>query len=390
MFPIGTDIRTRRVPTANIVLIALNVLIFLFTDVFVTEIGKGFKSANMLDAARPNLHQYITYQFLHGDAWHLVGNMVFLWVFGNAVCDKMGAITYVLFYLAGGVSAAAIFATGASNPMLGASGAIAAVTTAFLAFFPRSRVNMLVVFVFITAFELPSMVVILGKIILWDNIIAPRLGTGLHSNVAYSAHLAGYLFGFAVSLLLLATRALPRNQFDILALWDRQRRRAAFASAGVVTGEAMRLPRVSVEELGSRPLEPTAPSPIEKLRMEVMGMLEQREVGEAARLYVELMRIDRDQCLPPRAQLELANYLAQTRMHEEAVTAYEAYLRAFPAAADADQVRLLVGLICNRYLRRADQAAHYLRAALNGLTQPSQRELASEELELAESGARGT
>jgi membrane associated rhomboid family serine protease len=106
LIPIGTEFRTRRPPVANWVLIGLNVVIFLFTDFLGGQAGAQLKAYYALDAARPALAQYLTYQFLHGDVWHLAGNMLFLWIFGNAVCDRMGGAGYVLFYLAGGVIAA--------------------------------------------------------------------------------------------------------------------------------------------------------------------------------------------------------------------------------------------------------------------------------------------
>lgn len=386
MIPIGTDVRTRKLPVANVAIVAANVVVFLFTDVFGGTLGQVLKMQNTLDAARPLLHQYITYQFLHGDLWHLVGNMIFLWVFGNAVCDKMGGVCYTLFYLAGGVTAGVVFTLHASSPILGASGAIAAVTTAFLALFPRSRVHILLIFVFITTFELPSVAVIVFKIILWDNVIAPSLDRNVGTaNVAYSAHLGGYAFGFLVSMLLMLTRALPRNQFDLPALWNRQRRRASFARQ--VSFQPAR--PISVQELDSRPIDQIPTSPIERLRSEVLDRVADRDLHEAARLYLRLLELDPTQVLPRQAQLDVANQLAQMQLHDQAVRAYEGFLQAYPTSKDVDQVRLLLGLICNRYLGLFEKAAAHLRRALDGLTQDSQRALASDELKFAEAQLYG-
>lgn len=384
LIPIGTDVRTRRPPTANWLLIGLNVVIFLFTDWLSVGLGQFLKNELMLDGARPLLHQYVTYQFLHGDLMHLLGNMLFLWIFGGAVCDRMGSLCYTLFYLAGGVFSGIVFTTVAENPILGASGAIAAVTTAFLVLFPRVHVTMLLFFFLITTFQIPAMLLIVFKVILWDNLIAPRFDHGITSSVAYSAHLGGYAFGFLVAMSMLVLRALPRNQFDILALWTRWRRRNM--PGGIASIEdPSRAQAVTVEELGSRPLQTPEQTPAEKLRSDIIEHVANRDVAEAARLYLRLIEMDADQVLPRHQQLEVGNQLARAQRHDEAVGAYEKFLSAYPTAADIYQVRLLAGLICNRYLREFSKAADHLRVALKGLTLDSQRSLALEELRQAES-----
>jgi len=384
LIPIGTDVRVHKAPVGNWLLVGLNVLVFLVTSSRGEEwAGRAHYSLN---AAIPGLSQYITYQFLHGDIWHLLGNMLFLWIFGNAVCNRMGSAAYVLFYLAGGVVAGITYTAYNSNPMIGASGAIAAVTTAFLVLFPRVHVTMLLwIFFYLTTLQIPSTIVIVFKVILWDNIIAPSFAShGVESPVAYSAHLGGYTFGFLVALTMLATRALPRNQFDMLALWSRWRRRVGLGGTLAISGTHVARP-VVVEEMHSRPLEPLALTPTERLREEVVDRLTERRLDEAAALYLRLRELDDTQVLPRSYQLEIANHLAQTQRHREAVAAYEAFLAAYPTAADGPQVRLLAGLIYRRYLGDLTQAAGHLRAALDGLTLESQRGLARNELDLAES-----
>src|SRR5262245_16325094 len=80
---------------------------------------------------------FITYAFLHGNLMHILGNMVFLWVFGPNVEDRFGRIGFLLFYLGGAAASGGLHAMFDSNPVLGASGAIAAVTGAYLVLFPR-------------------------------------------------------------------------------------------------------------------------------------------------------------------------------------------------------------------------------------------------------------
>ncbi|MFN2589462.1 MAG: rhomboid family intramembrane serine protease [Actinomycetota bacterium] len=144
--------------------------------------------------------------FLHGGWLHIGGNMLFLWVFGNNVEDKLSSLLFLVFYLAGGIAAtAAQIAVGPDSviPNLGASGAIAAVLGAYLVMFPRRRVLTLVMFFFITAIYLPAFVV-LG---LWFVLqlfsgvgsLSPAVNAG--GGVAFWAHVGGFVFGAVLALL---------------------------------------------------------------------------------------------------------------------------------------------------------------------------------------------
>jgi membrane associated rhomboid family serine protease len=145
----------------------------------------------------------ITSMFLHGGWLHIVGNMLFLWIFGNNVEDSMGRWRYVLFYLLGGIVATyalTLFNLGAAEVLFGASGAIAAVLGGYILLYPRSRVLTLIfLFLFVTLVEIPA-VIMLG---IWFILQAlPGLGhisiPGLTSTgVAYLAHVGGFLFGLA-------------------------------------------------------------------------------------------------------------------------------------------------------------------------------------------------
>ncbi len=375
--PVGTDVRLHKPPVGNYAIIILNVLIFLAGDVL--HVRGVHEALPALNAAAPMLYEYVTYQFRHGDLTHLLGNMFFLWIFGNAVCDRMGSRNYALFYLAGGVVAGVVFTASSQTPMVGASGAIAAVTTAFLVLFPKVRITLLLWFFVVTMLELPALVVIVFKIILWDNVLAPYIdsGRGMISNVAYSAHLGGYAFGFLIAMLMLGLRALPRNQFDMLALVHRWQRRSGigpFAPTGDRLG--------TVRESHSVPLPEPRPAThgTDALRERVVDRIIERDFETATRLLDELLAINPEYVLPRRELLELANFLAQSEHHERAARTYESFLAAYGQSPDAAQVRLLTGLIYSRYLRRWAEAETHLRAALDGLVLESQRALAEDEL----------
>jgi membrane associated rhomboid family serine protease len=135
--------------------------------------------------------------FLHGGWLHLGGNMLFLWVFGNNVEDKLGRFFYLLLYLVGG--AVALGAQIAANPdstvpVIGASGAIATVMGAYLVWFPRVRVLTVLLIFFIFPFELPAWIVLTVWFVL-------QFFTGPASDVAWMAHVGGFVFGAVVAAL---------------------------------------------------------------------------------------------------------------------------------------------------------------------------------------------
>jgi membrane associated rhomboid family serine protease len=151
--------------------------------------------------------------FLHGGWLHIVGNMLFLWVFGNNVEDKLGPIKYLLFYLASGVAAAlAQLAVGPNSvvPNLGASGAIAGVLGAYIVMFPRRRVYTLIIFFIITAVYLPAFVVLGLWFVLQLFSGVGSLGSKVNSGggVAFFAHIGGFVFGALMALLF-----FPKERF---------------------------------------------------------------------------------------------------------------------------------------------------------------------------------
>ena len=164
--------------------------------------------------------------FLHGGWLHIGGNMLFLWVFGNNVEDRLGRLGFIVFYLLGGLAAAGLqilFGSSLTVPNLGASGAIAAVLGAYLVMFPRARVVTLVIFFFITAVELPAVVVLGAWFVL--QLFSGVGGFGAHVNggVAYWAHVGGFVFGLGVAALFFRDRGqrppLQQRQFPQRPDW---------------------------------------------------------------------------------------------------------------------------------------------------------------------------
>ena len=367
--PFRTESALPRNPYANCALITINAIVFAFVNLEVAgpALGQRVESV-ILTSYNLHLHQYFTYQFLHGDWLHLAGNMLFLWVFGNSVNAKLGQGPYILFYLAGGVFAAWFYGLVADGPykLIGASGAIASVTTAYLALFPRARVTMLLwVFLFIYFVRVPALVVIGFKIILWDNIIAPAVGDA--SNVAHAAHLGGYAFGFIAAVLMLLVGALPRDRFDLIGVVRRARGDRPIGPR----------PRASAEIGQARPIAAPAgagsfpfAARVAELRTVVSQRLGQEQPAEAAEAYQHLLRYDPRQCLSEAEQLAVARALYQGGEFGPATTAFELYLRRYNHSSEAPEVQLLLGIILLRDLARPQAARPHLEEAAQRLRDP--------------------
>jgi membrane associated rhomboid family serine protease len=156
-----------------------------------------------------------TSMFMHGGILHIAGNMLFLWVFGNNIEDRLGRVKFLLFYLLAGLIAVytqALIDTGSTAPTIGASGAIAGVLGAYALLFPRARVLTLIFIIFfVTLVEIPALILLALWFILQ---FVPALGqvavgAGGGQGVAYFAHVGGFVFGLAVAAVLLRLR--PRD-----------------------------------------------------------------------------------------------------------------------------------------------------------------------------------
>ena len=170
MIPINDDVPSRSVPFVTIGLIAANVVVFLYqaslgmsddphtarvAEAFVTEFGaipcRLSGSCTVADEFPHPAITIFTAMFLHGGLFHVGGNMLYLWIFGNNVEDTLGHGRFLLFYLASGVAAAfaqTLVHPDSAVPMIGASGAVSGVLGAYLFLFPYARVHVLLIFGF--------------------------------------------------------------------------------------------------------------------------------------------------------------------------------------------------------------------------------------------------
>ncbi len=147
--------------------------------------------------------------FMHGSWLHLLGNMLFLWIFGDNIEDRLGINRFIFFYLVCGIGASlchVLFNLGSLIPVIGASGAISGIMGAYLALFPTARVRTLVfVFFLVTTVDLPAMVFL----VVW--FLFQFLSAGPGSGIAWLAHVGGFIMGFLLIRFFLPGRPLPRK-----------------------------------------------------------------------------------------------------------------------------------------------------------------------------------
>ena len=203
MFPIRDHNPSQRVPYVTYALIAVNVGMYLLTLPVSEGADRLWVSLALYPLAVVHgdaLSGLLTHMFLHGGFMHLAGNMLFLWIFGDNLEERMGHGGYLAFYLACGLAAAAaqIAAEPFSPiPMVGASGAIAGVMGGYLLLFPRARVDiLLILIVFFKVFTVPAWLM-LG---LWFTfqLLGGFTVAGGEGGVAYWAHAGGFIAGLVL------------------------------------------------------------------------------------------------------------------------------------------------------------------------------------------------
>lgn len=365
LIPLGTDRPLTRPTLVNYWLIGLNVAIFIVMALLRSTKGEqaeqDFIASLWLNERALTAWGLATYQFVHGGALHLLGNMVFLWVFGPNVEDRLGRIGYPLFYLIGGVVAGLTHMLFANGPVIGASGAIAAVTGAYFVLFPRTHVRTLLFFLVIGIFEIPA-IWFIGFAVAKDVFFSAVQG---EASVAYAAHIGGYLFGGGVSFALLATGLLAREAYDLFSIGKQARRRRVF------------------REITSRDGDPwSSGAPAKRLRAEAKEDPRARERAErraatlkalgaddldAAFSEARWLIADRGSFRLPRdAHIKLANAAFSEGDHALAAALYERFLSAHVNDREEARIALMLALARARYLDMPADAAEPLDRALKG------------------------
>ncbi|HEU0141612.1 MAG TPA: rhomboid family intramembrane serine protease [Bryobacteraceae bacterium] len=220
MIPLRDTQPSYSTPFVTILLIVVNVFVFLYEVSLDDYTRNAFISTWGMIPARFEYTDMLTSMFLHGGWMHLIGNMWFLWIYGDNVEDTLGHWKYLLFYLLCGLAAAGTHAVtnlDSRIPTVGASGAIAGVMGAYLIKFPHSRIlTLVVVFVFITTVEIPAVLILAY----WFLI---QLASGMWSvgysqlsqgGVAWFAHVGGFVAG-VILINVMRTRERYRRRRDL-------------------------------------------------------------------------------------------------------------------------------------------------------------------------------
>lgn len=207
MFPVSDDNTQRRTtPVVTFALIGLNVLVFFAElaggDPFITE--WAFVPGRFSEHAAANLVTVFSAMFMHGGWLHLFGNMLFLWIFGDNVEDRLGHFKFLVFYLLAGIAATFsqyAIAPESGVPNVGASGAIAGVLGAYILMFPQARVNVLLgrQIVAMPAFAVLGMWIVLQLVSGVGTIAYTDESAG---GIAYMAHIGGFGAGLLMAFLL--------------------------------------------------------------------------------------------------------------------------------------------------------------------------------------------
>ncbi len=220
MIPLRDTQPSYSTPFVTILLIVMNVFVFLYEVSLDDYTRNAFISTWGMIPARFEYTDMLTSMFLHGGWLHLIGNMWFLWIYGDNVEDTLGHLKYLLFYLLCGLAAGGMHVVtnlDSRIPTVGASGAIAGVMGAYLVKFPHSRIlTLVVVFVFITTVEIPAVLILAY----WFLI---QLASGMWSvgysqlsqgGVAWFAHVGGFVAG-VILIKVMRTRERYRRRRDL-------------------------------------------------------------------------------------------------------------------------------------------------------------------------------
>ncbi len=201
MIPLRDENPTENFPYITVGLIVINAAVFIYQLIA----GRGFTETFALKPLyvfeQPGIFNYFTFissMFLHGSVGHILGNMLFLWVFGDNVEDILGKTKYIIFYLVCGIAAGllhVLFNMDSKIPTLGASGAISGILGAYLVLFPRARVLTLIpIFYFIRLIYVPAKF-FLG---IWFIFQFLYIASPQSHGVAFLAHIGGFLTGIGL------------------------------------------------------------------------------------------------------------------------------------------------------------------------------------------------
>lgn len=385
MIPIGDEPSEGVTPVVNYALIAANVLVFLLFQKGGTADGVVEKYAYV--PADPSLLTAFTSMFLHGSWMHLLGNMLFLWIFGDNVEARLGRFGYLCAYLAtglfGGVVHGMLGPTSAI-PSLGASGAISGVQGLYVVAFPQNRVKLLIFFRFIVRVLHIRAPWIVGFWFVLNDLLPTVLGDSKGGGVAHGAHLGGFGSGLVLCFLLrpffgprAAEAPSPRGTPSPWRPGGIPDLPPRGAPGGGRPGDPWILDRrsPSADPFASAPSGPDAGP-------EILGLARSGRTAEAARALGTALQTGGRPTLPESDYLTLALHMEGMRRFDDARKAFEGILAAYPTGVSAPIAHLGLGLILARHVGDPAAARPHLASAAALSTDARVRAAAEQALSL--------
>jgi pentatricopeptide repeat protein len=349
IIPIGDDNPREKVPYVTYSLIGINTIVYIYFawirgnyQEFVTQFG--------FIPGQYHILTVFTSMFLHGDIFHLVGNMLYLWIYGDNVEAKFGKVRFLLFYLASGVVAHGLqtsFSTNLQIPNIGASGAIAGVLGAYLVLFPRAKIIFwyffLIYFRFYSGkFRIPAWLV-LG---FWfaQQLIFGYFGlsktAALEGGVAFFAHIGGFLCGLGVMLLFRQLYRFQRARLLNPVIDDMQQNRFSYDSE---------------QRKGIRGYQKT-----------IKEVLLKQGTGEAVPLYEQMQSQYPDSTVDAETAFQLAESYCRRKEFDKALTTYKKMLIEHPHSDKADNALWCMAEVYQQQYHLPEKSDQCLQIILDG------------------------
>lgn len=212
IIPYSTEVLIKKWPFSNLAI--MGGCIVSFVVLLAGGISLPVLEAMVLTGWNPV--GLIGHQFIHAGLWHLLFNMLYLWVFGNAVCEKIGNLAYAGTFLLAGVAAGGIHNIMDGDPAVGASGAINGIVGLYLVLYPINRINCFYWFFRPGTFDISGF----WLIIFWLMVDVWHAFSGAETGIAYWAHVGGFLSGFSIGILFLKTGVAKMARYDNPTLLD--------------------------------------------------------------------------------------------------------------------------------------------------------------------------
>jgi len=390
MWPIGDESPRRTTPFVVYGLVAANVAAFAAT------LADGSRGADTVTkwgftAAHFSVLTLFTSMFLHGGIFHIVGNMLYLWIFGDNVEDALGHFGFLAFYIAMGLAAGlGQYAANpdAVRPLVGASGAVSGVLGAYLMLFPNNRIKMLFWWYFYMRVFYMRAVWVLGFFFVMQVLYGAI--TGAASNVAYWAHVAGFLTGVAVAGLLLAFGVVKKPIAAAAPI--RQGRRPV----RLPDAETLR-PATDADYLEVEPAAAAREGPRQAPEEAFAGAAGDDAAGRAEAIVAAVSSGELSKALamtrvemhkaglrasPPTSLVAIADAFYQRKVHGVAFELYGEFIRRAPAGDfRLPEVKFRAGMVAARHLRDYEAARAFLSDVARCHGREERRALAEKEVE---------